>query len=132
MSDLFATTVIFLFVFYLISLGVISFVAPARATRFLLGFVGSAFAHYFELTIRFLVGAAFLLQAPDMRFSGLFEAFGWIIIVTTAGLLTIPWRWHHRFAQWSVPYAIRHLRLVGSASFMFGGLIFADLIGAMT
>ncbi len=114
---------------YLIGLAVVLLLSPERATRFLGSFASSAFTHYLELVIRLITGGAILLYAPQMRFSGFFVIFGWVLVVTTVGLFAIPWQWHHRFAQGAVPYATRNLRFVAVASLVFGGFVLASVIG---
>jgi hypothetical protein len=42
---------------------------------------------------------------------GLFQLFGWLIIVSTVALLVIPWQWHHGFGTRVMPLVFRHLRL---------------------
>jgi len=128
MISLLASILVLLTGLYLIGLAVGLFLSPARATRFLGGFASSAFTHYLELVLRLIAGVALLLSAPRMLFSGFFIIFGWILVVTTVGLFAIPWRWHHRFAQWSIPRATRSLRLIGIASFVFGGFVLASVI----
>lgn len=113
---------------YLIGLGLLSFLAPGLAARFLLGFVGSAIAHYLEMMIRFMIGGAFLVHSPHMAFATVFSAFGWILVVTTAVLFLIPWQWHRRFAQKSVPRAIRFLKLIAISSLALGCAIIAAMI----
>lgn len=108
---------------YFITLGVASLVVPARASRFLLAFADSPSKHYAELAARFLVGVAFLLAAPNALWPSAFSIFGWMLVATTAGLLLVPWRWHHRFARRAVPEALRFLPLVGAASVVLGGLV---------
>ncbi len=108
---------------YLIALAIVSFLKPAKASSFLLGFASSVPVHYLELIIRLVVGAAFVLHAPLMMFSEIFTIFGWILIGTTACLFVVPWQWHHRFAQRAVPYALRYLKLVAVCSFILGVLI---------
>jgi hypothetical protein len=108
---------------FFISLGATSLVAPLRVSRFLLGFAGSAAKHYTELMVRFLVGGAFVLATPRVLAPGFFSAFGWIVLVTTACLLPIPWQWHHRFARRAVPEALRFLPLVGVSSVAVGALV---------
>jgi hypothetical protein len=107
---------------FFVALGAASLVAPARASRFLLAFADSPSKHYAELATRFLAGGAFLLAAPYALWPGAFSIFGWILVATTAGLLLIPWRWHHRFARRAVPEALRFLPLVGVATIVLGGL----------
>ena len=108
---------------FFVALGGMSLVAPSNTSRFLLGFAGSPSKHYAELALRFVVGGAFVFHARQMLFSTVFSIFGWILLVTTAVLLLVPWRWHHRFAQRSVPEALRVLPLVGVSSIALGGLV---------
>lgn len=128
MINLFATILVLLTGLYLIGLAVVLLLSPARASQFLSGFASSAFTHYLELVLRLIVGGAILLYAPQMLFSGFFVIVGWVLLVTTVALLAVPWQWHHRFAQWGVPYATRSSRLVAVASFVFGGFILASVI----
>ncbi len=128
MINLLASTLVFLTGLYLISLAVVMVWSPARATLFLSGFASSAFTHYLELVLRLIAGGAILLSASQMLFSGFFVIFGWVLVVTAVGLFAVPWQWHHRFAQRTVPYATRNLRLVAVASFIFGGFILASAI----
>ena len=113
---------------YLVSLAGLLLLSPTRGKYFLGGFAGSAFTHYLEILLRFIAGGAILLYAPQMLFSDFFVILGWILALTTVGLLAVPWRWHQRFAQWAVPYATRRLWLVAVASFVFGGFIIASVI----
>jgi hypothetical protein len=108
--------------FFLV-LGYMALLAPSRASRFLLAFAGSPCKHYTELAVRLLVGGAFVLSAPLMAFSSGFNFFGWVILSTTAVLFIVPWRLHHRFAQWAVPAALRFLPLLGSSSLTLGCLV---------
>lgn len=128
MISIFASALVVLTGLYLVGLGSASLLAPAQAARFLLGFATSASAHYLELLVRLAVGGAFLHHAPQMRFSSVFVVVGWILLVTTAGLLLVPWRWHHRFAQRAVPRAVGHLGLIGVASLVLGSLVLAAAI----
>ena len=125
MIELFALAVVVLAALYLLALGAASLVVPARASRFLLGFAASQSVHFAELLLRLVVGAALVFFAPHMSFSGAFIFFGWVLLVTTACLLLVPWRWHRRFTQHAVPHATRYIRLIGVASLAFGGLMLA-------
>ena len=123
--EAFALAVIVLAGVYFFALGLASLLLPKRASQFLLGFASSPTVHFAELFLRFAVGAALVLYAPRMFLSGIFNLFGWVLLVTTVCLLLIPWRWHRRFAQHAVPRATRHIALVGLASLAIGGLILA-------
>ncbi len=111
---------------YFLGLAVMVFAAPDRAGRFLLSFAGTPFAHFLEMALRLAVGAAFVIRAPLMMFPEAFNLFGWVLVVTTACLLAVPWRWHRRFAQRVVPQAIRRLRLVATVSLALGPLVLAS------
>lgn len=124
MIEAIALVVIVLAALYLLALGTASLVVPARAGRFLLGFASSRQVHFVELFLRFVIGAALILYAPRMLLSGAFSIFGWILLVTTACLLVVPWQWHRRFAQYAVPRATRHIAWVGLVSLAMSGLIF--------
>lgn len=59
-----------------------------------------------------------------------FLALGWLIVGTAIVLMVLPWRWHHRFAQWAIPMVIRHLRLYALAVAAFAGLVaYATFLG---
>jgi len=108
---------------FLVGLGGAALLAPSRASGFLLAFAGSPAKHYAELTVRLVVGGAFVLAAPHAAFSAGFSLFGCVLLGTTAALLLVPWRWHRRFAQRAVPQALRFLPLVGAASLVLGALV---------
>lgn len=109
---------------YLLAFGAASLVVPVQAERFLFGFASSQQVHILELFLRFVVGAALILYAPRMVFPDAFNLFGWVLLVTTACLLLVPWRWHRRFAQYVAPRVARHITSIGWASLVMSGLIF--------
>lgn len=123
-----AQLLIVLTALYFIGLSAISLAFPARAAEFLGGFARSASAHYLELFLRLLVGAAFVWRAPHLPLSGIFAFFGWVLVATTACLLAVPWRWHRWFAERSVPHALRHLNLVAAASLAIGVFVLGAVL----
>jgi hypothetical protein len=123
MSHTLPLTIVLLVGLYLVTLAAMALLAPARATRFLMGFAGTARTHYLELALRGIAGGAFVLQAPEMRFGGAFALFGWTLLLTAAGLAVVPWRWHRAFARRAVPHAVRRLGLVAVGSLVLGGLV---------
>src|SRR3990167_6183103 len=125
MLSILALIVVVLAGFYLVALAAVALFAPVRAAGFLLGFVGSATLHYLELLLRLVVGGAFLLHAPYLPFPGIFTVVGWVLILTTAGLALVPWQWHRRFAQKTVPHAVRNLKLIAVSSLAAGGFVLA-------
>lgn len=122
MIEALALTLVVLTGLYFLALATASLLKPAVARRFLSGFASSPSTHYAELFLRFLAGGALVIHAPHMAFSGAFRVFGWMLIVTTAGLMLVPWGWHRRFAQSVVPWATRHMTLIGVSSLALGVL----------
>lgn len=116
-------TIVVAFGLGLIGLAVVIAVKRLLAERFLNLFAGSARAHYTEQVSRLVVGTAIVIFSPSMMYSYLFRIFGWLIVVTTIGLLLVPWQWHHRLAESVIPLTIRHLKIYGVAAFALGAFI---------
>lgn len=107
----------------LMSFAVLSFIKPAEVEQFLHSFASSARAHYTEQLARLFIGAALVLRAPEIWQPSAFRALGWLMVATAIALMLLPWRWHHRFAQRTIPMVIRHLRLYALAVVAFAGLL---------
>ena len=118
-----AKTILVVVAIFFLLLGLIALIRPSIAGRFLLGFAGSALKHYVELGVRFVVGGAMLVVAPHSTYSVALTVFGWLLIVTTAVMAIVPWRVHRRFAEASVPKALRFLPMIGVSSLVLGGLL---------
>ena len=108
---------------YLLAFGVLAVASPSRASAFLGGFAGSLRLHVLELLVRLVVGVAFVAYASHLRLGGVFHAFGWVLVVTTLALAAIPWRWHRRIADTSVPAVVRFLPWMGAAAVAAGALV---------
>jgi uncharacterized protein YjeT (DUF2065 family) len=128
MTDLLVSVPVLLAGVYLVALAAVALVSPRTAKRFLSSFASSAAAHFFEMFVRLVVGVALVSYAPHMKFPGVFTVFGWVIVVTTIGLLAVPWRWHRRFATWSVPYATRNMRLFALGSLAVGAFVLLSVV----
>ena len=115
----------------LIGMAVVIAIKPVLAERFLKSFASSARAHYTEQAARLIAGAAIVVFAPSMWYSELFKYFGWLIIVTSVGLLLIPWQWHQRFGKWAIPLVIRHLKLYALGTSALGALILCGVSRAV-
>ncbi len=113
---------------FFLAFGTLALVQPQRVRDFLLGFAGSQRLHYFELAVRVLIGAAFVLRAPDTALPGLFTVFGWLLLITSAGLALLPWQLHRRFAAKSVPQALRVLPLLGLVALLAGAGVLYGLL----
>ncbi len=107
----------------LIGFALVVAVKRQLAEKFLRLFASSVKSHYTEQILRLIVGTAILIFSPSMWYSDLFRIFGWIIVITTVGLLVMPWRWHQRFAEKVIPLVIRFIAMYGVASFVLGAFI---------
>ena len=131
MLEVAATVVVWAACVYLVALGALLLVSPAHGRRFLAGFAQTVLAHYLELGVRMLIGAAFIVHAPRMAAATPFVVLGWVLIGTSLALALMPWRWHARIAQRSVAMATRFTLPLGLASIAMGaGLAFAVLSGS--
>jgi hypothetical protein len=109
---------------YLLTLGAGCFLRPETAKQFLGAFARTPRAHFLELGLRIIAGAALVRSAPTLAFTTGIELFGWILIATSLALAVVPWRFHQRFAAWAVPQATQQMPLIGAASIV-GGLVLA-------
>jgi hypothetical protein len=109
----------------------VAFAKPARAERFLMAFASSARAHYVEQVFRILVGGALVVLSSTMWQPRMFLYFGWAIVVSSAALICIPWRWHDRLGERVRPMLVRYLRLYAVGAFALGVLLlYGVLAGA--
>lgn len=108
---------------FLIGLAALIIVRQSRAERFLTRFASSAATHYAEQGCRLVVGAAMVRIAGAMRYPELFHVFGWLIIISTVGLLLIPWQWHNKFGTLVMPPVFRRMRLFALGACALGAFI---------
>jgi hypothetical protein len=121
--SLVAGTVVVLSGAYLLGFGVLAVAGPARAFRYLRRFASTFPLHVLELSVRFVIGAAFTGYASQMQLRGVFFTIGIILATTTLGLALIPWRWHQRLAHKTVPAVERYVPLMGISSIAAGAFV---------
>ncbi len=111
---------------YLLALGFTCWFKPAWARRFLLAHASTPGRHALELGLRFVVGLAWLGHAPHTALPGAAMVLGLVLVLTTLGLVLMPWRWHRTMAARSVPRVLGHLGWIGLAA-VLGGVALAAL-----
>ena len=109
---------------FLVGLAVLIAVKPQLAERFLRSFASSARTHYAEQSLRLIAGGAMASFAPSMWYPHVFMLLGWMLAITAAVLLLLPWRWHHEFGKRTMPLVIGHMRLFALGAFALGILVF--------
>lgn len=118
-----ATGLVTLLGLFLVAFGVAACTRPAAARAFLAGFAGSAFTHYAELAVRLAFGWALILASPNLSGSTWLAGAGWVLLVTSALMLLVPWKLHRSFARLAVPRAAFVLRGMGVASVCAGAFL---------
>ena len=113
---------------YFIVLGIAAVLTPGRVQRFLRAFASTRAYHLSEMTIRLVVGAAMIIAAPRLQHAAVFEVFGWILVVTSAVLVMLPWRWHQRFAERVVPPFTHYILAIGLCCLALGAFILMALV----
>jgi hypothetical protein len=104
------------------------FTKPRVAERFLLSFASSARAHYVEMALRLLLGISLLVLSPAMRPPTLFRVIGWAIVISSVGLLLMPWQWHNRFGEMIRPQLLRLVKVYALGAFGFGCLLLYGIL----
>jgi hypothetical protein len=112
------------FAVFLIALSALIAIKPPLAERFLQSFASSARTHYVEQFLRLIAGGALVIFAPSMWYSSLFNLFGWLIVVTSVGLLLTPWQWHHKLGTRMIPLVIRYRGIFALGAFALGLFLF--------
>ncbi len=121
--DLLTSAFILLFALFLIILSGIMMVNSKWGRKFLESFASSAKAHYTEMAIRLVFGASLILHESYDHYGYYLQLLGWVVVITTIGLLVFPWRWHHKFAGKVIPPVIRFMKLYGLVLLISGAFL---------
>jgi hypothetical protein len=126
---LFAKTVLILFGFFLIAVGILMLIKPIKSRALLRLFGSTNLINYGEITIRMIPAVAFVLYASYARFPTAFELIGWFMLVTSFILFLVPRKWHHAYAVKSADLLKPdYIRCLSPFSVMMGGgLLYAIL-----
>ena len=98
-------------------------VKPKRGEQFLNSYASSSRAHFIEQFGRLAVGIAIVVFSPLMWYSDFINIFGWLLIITSVGLLIIPWKWHKKYGDLVIPLTIRFKNFFAFGAFVLGGII---------
>ena len=108
---------------WLIGVSLFMMTKPQTALVYLGKMASTNLINYTEITIRIIVGIAFVVFASHSRFPMMLEVFGWILVVTSLVLYFIPRKWHSAYAVfWSkklTPLMTRLAGLIGLAAGIF-------------
>ena len=101
-----------------------------QKVRSLLRKAGStALINYAELSIRMIPGIAFVIYAENSKFPFSFQIVGWFIIISSAVLMIIPRKLHHKFSVVSAEILKpTYFQLISPVAFLIGALIIYAII----
>ncbi len=119
-----AKWIVILFGINIIVAGFIMLFNPNKARVLLKKFASTNFINYTEITLRLVVGIAFVLYSDFGKWPEIFNFFGWFMSITALILYLVPRRLHNSFSIKSAdiikPF---YFRLISPFAFLFGSLI---------
>ncbi len=98
--ELFSRFVIIVFGIWLLWVSGAMVTRPSFAIACLRKFASTNLINYTEISLRFIVGAAFFSYAPHSNYMTAYQIIGIFLAVTAGVLMLIPRRWHHNYALW--------------------------------
>lgn len=97
---------------------------PKKARTILREFASTNFKNYTEITIRLIVGIAFIFYSDFGKSPEIFKIFGWFMLITALILYFVPRKLHHNFSTRSADIIKPlYFRFISPFAFVFGGLI---------
>ena len=120
---------VILFGVFLIVMGVLMLVNPAKAREILRKAGSTNLINYSEITIRMIPAAALILYSDFSKFPEILKYLGWFMLVTSFVLYFIPRQLHHEFALKSANILTPTLiRITSPFSMLFGtGIIYTAI-----
>ncbi|MEQ9103089.1 MAG: hypothetical protein RIE53_00180 [Rhodothermales bacterium] len=116
-----AQSVVVLFGVFLVGVGVLMLVRPARARAYLRKAGSTNLINYAEITVRMIPAAGMIVCSDASRFPEAFSVLGWFMIATSVVLWFVPRAMHHKYALWTAELLTPvRIRLVSPFSILFG------------
>ena len=109
---------------FLICVGLFCLLSPRRAIGAIGYFASTDLINFAELSIRALVGIAWILAASATPFPVYFAAVGWFLTVSSVVILSVPRRWHAAYAVfWSRQMPVWVAMASAPVSILTGGAL---------
>ena len=119
-----AKWIVIFFGLFIVFIGLIMLVLPAKARTTLRKAGSTNFINYAEITIRLIPAIALLLHSDFSKYPEAFKIFGWIMLITSLILYAVPRKLHHKFSMKSADILKPiYFQLISPFAFLFGGLI---------
>jgi hypothetical protein len=124
MIEVLAKYLVICFGLFLIGVGFLMLLAPARARENIKKAGSTPLINYGELILRMIPAAGLILCAEVSKFPQLFSLLGWFMIGTSVFLMLLPRKYHHSYALKSADILTpARIRAIAPFSFIFGGFI---------
>lgn len=118
---LIAKYIVILFGIFLIGVGVLMLLRPAKAREYLRKAGSTNIINYSEITIRIIPAAGLVIYSEFSKFPEIFQVLGWFMIATSVVLYFVPRRIHHKYALWCANILIpKYVRVISPFSILFG------------
>ncbi|MCX2681669.1 hypothetical protein OOZ15_17080 [Galbibacter sp. EGI 63066] len=126
---LIAKYIVILFGVFLIGVGVLILLRPAKAREYLRKAGSTNLINYSEITIRMIPAAGLVIYSEFSKYPEIFKILGWFMIATSVVLYFVPRRIHHKYALWCADILTpNYVRLTSPFSTLFGcAIIYAVL-----
>lgn len=95
-----AKYVVIIFGVFLIGVGLLMLIRPAKAREYLKKAGSTNFINYSEITIRMIPAAGLVIYSEFSKYPEIFKLLGWFMIATSVVLYFVPRRIHHKYALW--------------------------------
>jgi hypothetical protein len=124
-----AKIIVVLFGFWLIGVSVLMIYRPHTALAGLRKMASTNLINYSEITLRMIVGIAFLLTANSMPYAWFFNFFGWFLVISAGVLYCVPRQWHANYAQyWAGKLSVFYVRALAPLSIAAGVFIIKSIV----
>lgn len=115
--------IVFAFVLWLFAVSAFCLFYPDKALVALSKFASTNFINYAELTIRLIVGTAFIGVSATSKYPDAFKLIGMFLVATALILMIIPRRWHAGYSvYWSRKIPVLAVRMLAPVSLVLGAL----------
>jgi hypothetical protein len=113
-----------LFGMFIIAVGFLMLVAPAKARKTLKKAGSTNLINYGEITMRLIPAIALILYSDYSRYPEAFNVYGWLMLVTSLILYFVPRKIHHGFSLKSAAILTPvYVRLLSPVAFILGSAI---------
>ena len=124
-----AKYIVILFGIFLIGVGLLMLLKPAKAREYLRLAGSTNLINYAEITIRMIPAVGLVIYSEYSKFAEIFKYLGWFMIVTSLILYFVPRRLHHRYALMCADILTpRLIRVISPFSILFGTAVIYSVL----